>query len=433
MKGGLYSIVIAIAFFFTLAFVTNFQAYIHSLRIGIFPYHWFIAASGIFLLFSIFSGSLRKIPRPNTYLILWFLTLNFLMLLSLLLITAVPESRQVYIGVSLFSAIAVTYTMLLTQPRMINACGTAVAVGVCILVVVSYMEFFNPNFNIIDDVMFGSTGTKGVAQRVGGLYENPNANGYAMALGMFIGQFFLPRTIRFIFAVCVGLAILATVSRSALILWTFIIFTSFWMGVYSKGSVLPKFFSILFVAILVGLLTSGQLPYLIEAIGLEQYVNKGMMERLSGGFLSQEDGSTLSRKSLISENLSKFYDNPLFGSGLGSSAVSDYEGQGSHNMALRMAVEMGIIGLLIYLSLLVVPLITKSFIGFIFISFYFIANLFTHTSFEQPVFAVLIPLSILAYSSKKLSNTDRNKKHRKRRRKSRRTTQSNSPSSPIIS
>lgn len=417
MKGGLHSAVATMAFLLTIVFVTNLPAYVLTWRIGIFPYHFFIGGSVLFLFSALLAGGFQKIPRANALLIGWFSLLNFLMLISLLLVSNIKVSQDAFVNIALFSIIAITFILMAKDPKILKACGTAVAISVSILVAVSFIEFLNPDFNIIDDVMFASKGTEGKVQRVGGLYENPNANGYAIALGMFVGQYFLPRNIRFIFAILAGFAVLTTVSRSAIMLWTLIIFCSIWTGAYSKHRVPAKIFAIFMTTGLATLLVTGQVPALIESAGLEQLVNKGMIERLSGDFLSQEDGSSASRRDLISQNIEIFTSNPIVGVGLGGSNSIEFDAQlGSHNMLLKMGVELGIIGILVYLSLLIVPLLAKSAQGTMFVIFYFFMNMFTHTSLEKPIFSILIPISILYFSS---INLQKNKPKRKRKRRSR--------------
>lgn len=418
MKGGLYNAVALTAFLFTLIFVTNFPIYMLSLRTGILPYHFYLVGSVAFLFSAILGGSLIRIPRANVLLISWFVGLIVLMLASLLLISNINASQDEFLNIAYYSVIAVTFILMAKDQRILKVCGVAVAVSVCILVGISLVEFFNPNFNAIDDVWFQSKAVEGKIQRIGGLYENPNANGYAMALGMFVGQYFLPRNIRFLFAICVGFAVLATVSRSAVLLWTIIVFCSLWMGVYSKGRSLARVFAFFFIAGLASLLLSGQIPVLIESAGLSGFVTESMTERLSGNFFTQEDGSTLARQDLVKENLDKFVSNPVFGIGLGGSNSAEFDVQlGSHNMLLKMGVELGIFGVLVYLALLVIPILANSAQGFMFVIFFFFMNLFTHTSYEKPIFAILISIVILYFAGSN-SKKATSRRRRKRRKKS---------------
>lgn len=406
----LYGIIVMLASLLTLIFVTNFQAYVHSLRIGLLPYHWYVAASVIFLFFALLSGRFQRLPRTNLIIIGWFVALLFLLSCSLIFVSNTPSSLRAFNSIAMFSSLAISFTLLVSEPKITNSCGRAVAIAVIVLAVISFIEFFNPNFNAIDDVMFESKGTEGLIQRVGGLFENPNANGYALALGMFVGQYFVPLKLRFVFAILVGAAILTTVSRSAMLLWSIIVFVSFWIGTYSKGRVLSKLIAIILIGVLTTLLITGQIPLLIESFGLESYFSPQMIDRLSGSFFIQEDASTDARVGIVSQELERFASNPLFGSGLGSSGSADL---GTHNMALAMAVELGVFGLILYFALLAIPVAVKSVHGTLFVVFYFFANLFTHTSFEKPIFAILIPLSILAFTQK-VNHTKRRKKRRRR-------------------
>jgi O-antigen ligase len=135
-----------------------------------------------------------------------------------------------------------------------------------------------------------------------------------------------------------------------------------------------------------------------------------MIERLSGGFFDQVDNSTSARLIAATENLEKFGDHPVIGIGLGGSLGEEFT-IGSHNLLLRMASELGILGVLVYLSLLIVPLVAGSKQGFIFVVIFYISNLFTHTSFEKSTYAILVPFAILNF----VAHTTAKRKRKKRR------------------
>ena len=104
------------------------------------------------------------------------------------------------IGVSFLAL--VQNRALATAGALGIACATLVAAGV------SFAEFLNPDFTLIVDQRYERDKIReGVIARTGGLHINSNSNARVMALGMFVGCFFLQRKFRFIFCLVVGAAV----------------------------------------------------------------------------------------------------------------------------------------------------------------------------------------------------------------------------------
>ena len=411
MKGGVSNITNLVILSFTIFFVANIPEVILARRIGLFPYQFYVAAIVIFSSLVVFSGVFLKIPQRTLYVIGWFVLLTVSCLLSLLVVSGDAVALNSVKNICSFTLISITFSWCLVDAKRIHIGCVGVLIAVILSVVATFIEFFNADVKFLADVMWETGIKEGVAQRVTGLHGNANANAYAMALGLFIGQLVLPKSVRFLFTLIVGLAVVTTASRSGMTLWVFVFLASAFIGLYGKGFSILRLSSLLFVLLLVVLLVSGQLPAIIEGLGLSEYMPKDALDRFSSGFISQSDGSAQARLGVAAFLFEQFTNNPIFGVGLGQSGgeVSEF-GLASHNMALRMASEMGIIGLLVYTSLLLVPIFTKNPFGFIFVSLYFFMNMFTNTSIDKPIFAILIPLACLYLSEKQT------KRKRKRRR-----------------
>ncbi len=404
-------LVFSISFFL----VANIPEYVNAQRIGIFPYQLYMVSIVVLLASALVSGSLFKISKGSFYIVGWFVALMLCCLLSILLVSRNGLAMDELNKVGLFAGMGASMALVLANRSLATACGYGVLSAVILCAALTYMEFFDPGFNVMTDAFFENRNAKdGVIQRNGGLHGNPNANGYAMTLGMFLAQYFLPKQFRFAFVLFVGFAVFTTVSRSALLLWMLVVSYGFWSGIYFGRSLVSKLTAIVVVAGLYLSLTAGLIPGFLQSVGLEQYMNQGMIERLSGNFFTQEDGSSIGRYDAAIESANQFMDSPILGNGLGTARGEFTDSVGAHNMPLRLGAELGIVGIFVYVSLLLVPLQANSRIGLVFVLFYFFLNMFTHTSFEKSVFAVLIPMGILyfAFTGEKKS------RRKKRRRKS---------------
>jgi len=414
MSGGLLFIARIAVFTVVFMFVTNLARVILGSRIGILPYHVYIAGAIVLFVTAILSGKLMRLSKANACMLLWLGSLTLLIILSLLLVSSDTLAQETAKSLGLFIMMAASFTILMQNRELLSVSGYGMLTAVCLSVVISLMEFTDPEFRIVRDVLFVTDADREGAQRIGGLHVDPNANGTLMVLGLFLTQYFLPQSLRFVFALLVGAAVFTTASRGSLLLWVIVIFGSFWLGVYAKGKVMPKILGLASAVAFTLFVSTGQIPEIVRALNLEEYMNKGMVERLSSGFFTQEDGSTQSRLLVISENYEKFTEHPIIGAGLGVSLTDEFT-TGSHNMLLRMASELGILGILVYLSLLIVPVIARSKEGFFFVVFFYISNMFTHTSFEKSTFAILVPFAVLYFAAQPKPVSAKRRRRRRRR------------------
>jgi len=409
MKGVTFKIVDLAIVAVTILFVANIPEVILARRIGLFPYHFYVGAIGLFFSFAIFSKVFLNISRINMYVISWFAFLILISALSLLTIRGDQVAIDTLITTTLFALIAITFTLCLTDRSRIESCLLGVFIATILLVLGTFVEFFNPDIKFRADVLWESKYEIGEIQRIGGLNGNPNANAYAMSLALFVGQLILPKPVRLIFSLVVGLAVATTASRSGIAIWIMVFLVSAILGLYGKGFSITRVLSLAMVPLILILLVSGQMPAIFETLGLTEYMPKETLVRFSSSFLDQVDeGSGQARLEVAAFLWEQFSSNPIFGIGLGQSGsgVSEF-GIASHNMLLRMAAEMGIIGLLLYVGMICIPVFTRSMFGFVFIALFFCTNMFTNTSFDKPIFAILVPVACLYFAS------DRHSKRRK--------------------
>ena len=417
MTGSILIVEKILVFAITFLFVANIPEYVLTLRIGLFPYQFYFVATAILLCLALFSKRLFRVPKENFSMVVWFVGLAVCCLASILFISADSVAIDELIRITTFSGIGASLALVLANRSLLHACGYGILSAVIVCTVLTYMEFFDPNFNVMVDAFFEGKVRDGVVQRSGGLFGNPNANGYAITLGMFIGQYFIPKSLRLIFALFVGFAVFTTVSRSAILLWVLVVLYECMAGNYIGRSFATRVIGILSVIGLYFALASGQLLVAIQSAGLDEFMNDNMIERLSGDFFSQGDSSSTSRIDAAETAAELFTQNPIFGAGLGAARGGDdvFGDVGAHNMLAKMGAELGIIGVIVYLLLLLVPFLANSRGGLVFVVLFLFVNMFTHNSFDRPVFAILIPMAILYFS---VFHTKKNRRRRRRKRTS---------------
>lgn len=398
--------------------VSNLPAYFLSLRIGVVPWHFWAASCVACAFLAVFTSKSLKLSRPAMRYVVWYGCFVAVCLLSLLVIDRGENAIEQFIQYFWNFAIGATFLLLVREPGQVRACGYGVVAAVILLAILTMMEFANPEFQVLVDRYFDEQNKVGELNRAAALYGNPNNNGAAMVLGMFIGQFFLSKPLRFPFAIFVGAAVFCTVSRSSLTLWAAAVLLSFTFS-FTGTKILSKILSVVTVIVLGSLLASGAIPGILTSLGLDELMSRSMMERLSGNFFSQGDGSSQARLGAALDAARLFFDNPVFGVGLGNSASVE-GGIGAHNQHLKIASEVGAVGYLVWSAMLVIAVITKSVPSICFILLYFFVGLFSHTMFSFSAYAVLLPIA-LALLPDYVRGGKKQQGSRKRRRRKRRS------------
>jgi len=395
--------------------ISGFGNYLQAQRGGIFLWHlWAVSIAGCVIL-AIFSGYSYRLPKTTVPYLLWCAGFILFCGLSLLLVNRGFTALDTATSYVWFFSVSVTLVILVRTPFLVRACGYGAAVAVTVMSVLTIMEFLDPNFQVIVDRFFADVNVVGNINRAGAFHMNPNDNGGAIALGMFCAVLFLPRFLRLPFILLAGFAIFGTVSRSAITLWAIAALYFLIAGYTFKARYVAVFAGVIIIGGLSLLLVTGQVPVIVDHLGLEATLSEDMRERLSGGFFSQGDGSTLARVSLAEASLAAFVDNPLLGTGLG---VTDYiDDLGSHNQHLKIAAEMGVFAYLSFAALIFVAVNSGSMASIVFITLFFVIGMTNHSLLYATQYAVLIPLGVV-FIPQLLKGTSAKKQRRRRRRKS---------------
>lgn len=410
----------AVAIFMTAFAVTaNMHVYVQSLRIGIHGWHVFLPTIPIHLTLALMMGNLLKTDRPTLMYYLWA-TVFLLSISASIMSTGVLESRGTSEAIRYATIIGISLSFLSAAQNRFLA--TAGALGIALATItaasVSVAEFLNPNFTAIVDQLFDHDKIKeGVITRVGGLHINPNTNARFISLGMFVSCFFIPQKFRLIFCSLVGAAVFTTASRSGILTWGLAMMMLIFLGQFSSGKLFTKSIGFIGICTLGLLLTTGQIPKVMETTGLDEFMSKNMLERVSSGFFDQQDESTTTRKELAALALEIYTDNPILGAGPGQSVGLGDIGLGSHNTALQIAAEYGTLGLLSYFGLFLIPLILRSSKAICFFILFNFSLLFAHGVLTNAAIAFILPTGIVLLS--KLDMQQRGSRRRRRLRSSR--------------
>lgn len=256
----------------------------------------------------------------------------------------------------------------------------AVAGVVLFDVTVNVYEFFVPN------------SFSNVIGRSAGLYLNPNIAGECMVLGMVLSVTALPRPLRLPFMVLTGIGLFATFSRAGIFTWAisvaaFLLVREVRIKDLIVGTALGS--------CLVVLVLLPQLDALLSALDNAQTINANVLERLAWFTdpTGVEDHSSWERRYIADRAWETIGDAPVIGHGTGSY----YElGIPPHNQYLAFMLDHGILGLLIFPSLLLAVIwnarAETKYVGMIYAVGLLVFGLFSHGLVFEPTHLLLISL-----------------------------------------
>lgn len=230
--------------------------------------------------------------------------------------------------------------------------------------------------------------------RSAGLYMNPNISGSAIVYGLVLGLEAIPPRARPWYALVTGLGVLATLSRTAIIVWTLVTGVLFLSGAlratwrtYLAGAAIIL---LIFVALPSGTVARG--------FALVEFLGGGKVGRLGIGGTDQFLGgaSVASRSEVAREAWRLFQDRPLLGHGPGATREMG-EDQSTHNMYLKFLAEQGLLGFLLYPGALIAALwgIPRSRRAFTvaFSLAWMLYGLVSHNEFELPHIVLALALA----------------------------------------
>ena len=314
-------------------FFTNAANY--GLRFGVPPLYWiaaFVAAATPVAAVDLFRRGLRIEPLgvwAFAYLLLslaWFVPSSQSALAWQQIQTRVLA--VLFVGLSL---------VLFADRRARIAAGRAIVAATLLAVGLNLYEVAFP-------MTFSA-----IPGRASGLYTNVNQSGAALVLGLILGAPSLPSRWRPPFALAVGLGILATVSRAAILAWGLVV--AFWA--MRPGYRVPSILGGTVLLAAVGLLLlSPAWPATERLLEERGVLTENVRQRLNffgGGEL--DDASALERRGVAALAWDTFAERPLTGNGTGAFTEPPFE-PGPHNMYLAMMVDHGVVGMFLLPTLI---------------------------------------------------------------------------------
>ena len=323
------------------------------------------------------------------WLFAWFVTSTIGLLASSMSDVAI----QVFVDRSKMALIAALLMVLLlnfTQPKLV---GATLALAAVMAAITTIGDFVTPTFT-------------GVPGRGAGFFLNPNTAGFMMILLCLSGLPVLPPALRWPYVLLIAVAVFLTFSRSSWVLLFFTISALFWQGElgFRKQRLALGLLAILGVAGLGMAIMTGALVDLILATPLADFLDSNTLARLGLAEFAS-DQSANERADVANLALNFFLDggHPIFGYGLGYTHIWEFR-VSTHNMYLLYLVEGGLVGLVIYLSLIVLLISKTHGIARLMAVNLSIYSLFSHNILDSPsritMIVVLLTLSYVASTEK---------------------------------
>ncbi len=264
--------------------------------------------------------------------------------------------------------------------------------------------------SMLFDVFFKA----GSVTRGAGFAENPNSAAIRIVFIIIVLLQLLQNKKSKLIALSIGFfLVFLTLSRSGLLMISLVAFFSFLTDFNSNYNIknvrkkLPKTIITLFVMALIFSILVGVMIKFIPAFQSESVTSR--IGKLTGeqALIDEGDTGQGGRVYILENYLKLFIEQPL-GYGTGMSGNKEFFHAATHNMFLRVLIDFGILGFLVYFSFLFkglkYALRNKATYMLCFFMVLFLASFFTNTLFENRTF--IITLAILdALNTKKYKKT----------------------------
>ncbi|MUL39001.1 hypothetical protein BWI75_22520 [Gloeocapsopsis sp. AAB1 = 1H9] len=263
---------------------------------------------------------------------------------------------------------------------------------------VGALAVLNNIYELLNPLIFSGLNDTG---RPAGFYVDPNRSGCALVLSMIFSTEILPQKYRPYLISFIGLGILLTFSRGAILGWILVTLIFIKKRVISKHQIVYWLIAVGVLVVGLGFLSSefvniNQLPYGIRE-RLEWFENPTGSEH-----------SADSRMDILIAGWQLFLQSPLWGNGIASTIEWSF-GISTHNMYLFYMTDHGFLGILI-LPLLVYAVTRNSrgesqYIALAFATFIILWGIFSHTVIEDRFillsFALMATLSVTSQQEEK--------------------------------
>lgn len=271
------------------------------------------------------------------------------------------------------AAVLSVFLYLISIRNNARALGLVMVLVTVLGVTLNILDFVTPTFSK-------------VVGRSAGLYINPTISGFILVLAMTSAIPALNIPQRWVLLLVGSVGIFLTFSRSAWLLLFVSIIWLFWngyLGMRKQRSIIGMV-ALSAVALLVYSIMSGALAEFVLNTSLRHYLDSNTLARL-GQTQFATDHSAGERESVARFALDEFTQNsnPIFGYGLAHTHEWEFP-VSTHNMYLMFLVEGGLLGLLMYVSMLVILWKKTVGVGKLVIAQIVIFGLFSHNILDSP-------------------------------------------------
>jgi len=333
------------------AYLTGYEVFMRMTK-GFLLYETGKYGVLLFLVVGFFSG--KNTNKPNVSFVIYLL-----LLLIGIAFTTVPEGESIRKAVAfnlsgpfLLGLIAIyCYRRKITFSTIYNILFVML---LPIIAMSSYLFFRTPD---LSEIVFGGSANFSTSGGFG-----PNQVSTVLGLGVFIVAVFLLTKRKLSGFILVDLALL---------------FYLFYRGLltFSRGGMLTGFIALLFFVLLYALGNRDSIALLMKVVGVGFVLVVSAWiytSGVTGGVLNnrylgqnakgeQKEDISSGRVAILEEQLQGFYENPIFGIGVGNGKYKREEGLkgiviASHNEVGRLIEEHGLIGVFSLLLLILTPL-----------------------------------------------------------------------------
>jgi O-antigen ligase len=352
--------------------------------ISIKPLYWYFFTIGTSLALALLRPNylLKEIPRS---FIVWIWIFLCFTIFNFFYSSQSVNALQNLISRNESAALLISFIILFIfqQENGIRTAQFALLAVMLFGVIMNVIEFVTPQ------------GWSNVSGRSAGLYVDPNISGVMLVLAMVASVSLISKTgMRLLYCLVAGIGIILTFSRGAWILWALAMMA---LGGTGHFMIIGKKYAAFLLGGVVGFilysLFSGGFVEVFTDLGLSAHLDENTLQRLGAEGETFEDSSAKARAHVAVKAWQEIQEHPLLGYGLGFTRGHEWGGLGTHNMYLAWAVEGGLLGLAVYVSLLLVLWHVSKSIGKVLIALLSVYSLVNHNILDWPATLLIFALS----------------------------------------
>jgi hypothetical protein len=317
-----------ISVFATFFFFSDIPDYLFAAPLlPVIPLIWIYV---FFVLSLPFIHKVRTIPKP---LLMW---MGFYLMISTLSLMTVSSDEVSFFDfrAKVLSVLFIALMYAIYQQKSLDHVKYTILVVVLMTIGNNIFELLNPR--IFTDLNVG---------RPAGFYIDPNKTGCALMLGMLFSLDIIKKSYRGIFVVIVGVGIMATFSRGAIIGWVLCIAILIVGRVLSdrRRKIMLPALALILILIAVNPLQTLTDYFKGTSTAGSNYDIVNRLEEFQNPSLKED--SAMSRQAVATGAWLMFGSRPLWGNGLGSTRKWMFE-VSTHNMYLYYMADHGILGVI---------------------------------------------------------------------------------------